>query len=505
MTRSNTWSAAVALLMAVSMVGGCSDDSGKGDFDAEVGEGPCLQDDAPDTCGQSCDGDSDCGSGFWCFENECTATCGSGGGCPVTHSCDTSRGKCIAKSGPCASDTPPDGCGDPCASNSDCPFSVDAPTVCRGSVCTAECFPTTHEFCDASEFCNHKGVCQEGQRPIDASVDADDCEPTTINPEPVTPTVVLIVDQSGSMDSDFGGTDRWSAAEDALVGPEGVVTQQQGGVRFGLVLYTSDNCANCSGCGCNAPAVEPCPMTRSTDPTFGGFATIDEIFNGSDPAEPEEDTPTGDTIDWVTNGYLPAFSDVNTDDDSNWTWDGEPIVYVLVTDGEPDMCANADPSGGADINDNGVPDAEEARQLVVDRTAEAFSHGIPTYVVRVAINSSHFDDVAVAGGTESAIPADDPDDLTSALAEIVTGELSCTIELEGRIADIDTVCEDSGNAVALGGTELTCGGRCDAGDTEGWCAVDQSHIELRGEACDTLKEGQSTLQATFQCDAFIGL
>lgn len=503
MTGSSSWIAAAALLLTVPMVGGCSDESGKGDFDAEVGEGPCFQDDPPDTCGQSCDEDTDCGSGFWCFENECTATCGSGGGCPFTHTCDASRGKCIAESGPCASDTPPDGCGDPCARNSDCPFSFEAPTVCRGSVCTAECFPDTHEGCDANESCDF-GVCEEGPRPPDASVDADDCQPTVINPEPVTPTVVLIVDRSQSMDSDLteGGPSRWDAVDFVLTdATNGLVTDLQDAVRFGMVLYSAENG------GENTTPIPPdqCPDLDFTDPALMNHGAINTALD----VDTIEDTPTGESVDG-TVAWLRGFSEVPASGEVHWN--GEPVIFVIATDGDPDTCANPDPQ----VTET-TADDEEARQVAVEAVQDAFDLDIRSFIISVGsgtVTANHLDEMANAGqglaldaddSSVSPFVAGDQDQLASALSEIVTGELSCTIELDGRITDIDTVCDDSDNVVTLDGTELTCGGRCDADDTEGWCAVDQSHIELRGAACDTLKQGQSTLEATFGCDAFIGL
>ncbi|MFW6067888.1 MAG: vWA domain-containing protein [Myxococcota bacterium] len=491
-------------LMVVPLLalGGCSDDGGSPDFDGDAGDSPCDAEEPPSACDTDCSGEGDCPSGFYCRTEtgKCYAQCSSEtGGCPVTHECDTSTGTCNPVSGPCAGDDPFESCGIVCNHDGDCPFDFDEPTWCRGSICTAQCDPNTHEGCASDEHCD-LGICKDGA-PIDAGPD-DSCQPTVVTPQIVNPTVVLIVDQSGSMTSNFGGVERWDAAIDALVGDEGVVTQLDDAVRFGLVLYSSSNCHICGGnCICDAPATDSCPDTTTTDPGFGSFGAIDSVF---DDADPEEDTPTGDTIDYINNDWLPSLPSVDDSNPNDWTWDGDPIVYVLVTDGEPDMCANADPSDDNDINDNGIPDVQEAQDLVVSATEQAHDRGIPTYVIRVAADSSHFDDVADAGGTGEAVAANNPDELSSALQTIVAGEVSCDVELEGRITDIATVCDDDNSSVTLNGNPLTCGAGCDDGDTEGWCAIDDSHIRILGDDCEALQRG-GTLEATFDCEAFVGL
>jgi len=85
--------------------------------------------------------------------------------------------------------------------------------------------------------------------------------------------------------------------------------------------------------------------------------------------------------------------------------------------------------------------------------------------------------------------------LRAALRDIVGGELSCVVELDGRIDDLDAACTGT---VELNGSAIPCD------DPNGWRAVDETHIELRGEACDTLQSGWGvTLNATFPCDVIL--
>jgi hypothetical protein len=69
-----------------------------------------------------------------------------------------------------------------------------------------------------------------------------DCVDVQVQVEPIIPTLVLLVDQSGSMTSNFGGQDRWDAVYETLMDPaDGVVASLESSVRFGLTLYTSEN------------------------------------------------------------------------------------------------------------------------------------------------------------------------------------------------------------------------------------------------------------------------
>jgi hypothetical protein len=68
------------------------------------------------------------------------------------------------------------------------------------------------------------------------------CAQGDANTSPVTPTVWLVLDGSGSMNEDFGGNgqSRWEALRAALMDPGGVVETLQHSVRFGMVLYSGN-------------------------------------------------------------------------------------------------------------------------------------------------------------------------------------------------------------------------------------------------------------------------
>lgn len=505
-------------LAAAMAVAGCSNKSGTSGGGGDVG--PCQTTPPDPTCSKSCTGATDCGSGFYCDTGgTCTAQCGPNGGCPSTFTCDTATGKCTASSGPCAGTNPPADCGKTCL----LPAACNAPTYCDHYVCTAQCDPSSSSnSCGTGMTCDQSGKCVTVSTNPDGGL-SDACQPTVVMANPVVPTIVLIVDQSGSMtttdihtttDPTSPTESRWQAVTDAIVGTNGVVTQLGNVARFGMMMYTATNGGNST-----APAIGTCPETVEVDPALPNVNPIQTAFMNNNPVE---DTPTGDTIAYVTNTWLPSFSQLDRSNDADWTWNGDPIIYILATDGEPDMCADGDPTATSDTNMNGIPDAQEARQLVTDNVTAAHNHGIDTYVISVAVGSTtqaHLDAVATAGGTNcdpnppdggvphAACPANYVSVLSDTLQSIVTGQISCDITLNGRIENTSTVCTDGQVRLVAGGTSmnLACQGDCATASGDGWCDVDDSHIRLIGSACQTLQGGQAvSVSATFACGTFTG-
>jgi hypothetical protein len=105
----------------------------------------------------------------------------------------------------------------------------------------------------------------------------------------VIPTVILIIDQSSSMEESFGSDTRWNTLRDFLLeSPDGLIADLQSQVRFGLAMYSAE-----SG-GANPEPIGECPMVTSVAPALDNFDAIEAVYAG---AEPIEDTPTGDAID----------------------------------------------------------------------------------------------------------------------------------------------------------------------------------------------------------------
>lgn len=300
------------------------------------------------------------------------------------------------------------------------------------------------------------------------TTDPNVCAEVQLEASPVTPNVILIVDQSGSMDADFGGGGRrWDVVRDVLIAePAGLVPRLQGRVRFGLALYSA------GGDGAMCPAVE-----TVLPPVLDNLGAIASMYA---PAEPLGGTPTGQSIDAVL-AMLSSIPDPPPG----------PTFFVLATDGRPDTCE--DGSSG--------PHGDAASVAAVTR---AYERDIKTFVISVGEGSvplAHLQDVANAGMGVPDGGADAPyyeaanaDMLREALEAITGGILSCTIRLDGRI-DPATACNGT---VRVNGTPVPCD------DPNGWRPVDESHIELVGEACDRVSSlAGVTIDASFPCDVIL--
>jgi hypothetical protein len=285
------------------------------------------------------------------------------------------------------------------------------------------------------------------------------CADAQVMIEPETPTIVLLVDQSGSMTEEFGDTDRWSAIYDTLMDPaDGVIPPKQDKVRFGLTLYTSHD-GNEGGV---------CPILTEVAPALDNFDAMDGVFA---PAGPDDETPTGESLQAVATA-LDAFAEPG------------PKAIVLATDGEPDTCAEPNPQ-------NGQEESLAAAQA-------AYALGIKTFVLSVGsdVGEEHLQQMANAGigldpeDTNEAPywVALDAGDLADAFDEIVGGFVSCTFEVNG-IVDLDDICEGT---VEVDGMPLEC--------PVDWQMPDDQHIEIIGDACEALRDGQShTVSADFPC------
>ena len=366
------------------------------------------------------------------------------------------------------------------------PLCVDGDLSC-GSECSVDSDCNDGLFCHATEgcsklcvqgelSCSNLGVCQENGMCVstnpdpdatvdyidDAEVPDETCASVTVKANPVTPTAILIVDQSGSMDADFmGAGSRWDVLRSFLLEQNGLIDSLQERVRFGLAMYSAVSD------GDGLPDGE-CPLITNVAPDFNNYGAISQTYLA---ANPIDDTPTGDAIDVIAAGI--------TIDPNN------PTVFIVATDGEPDRCEELDPQNGQ----------EEA----VSAVTRAHDLGITSYIISVGteVSNQHLQDMAnaglgVASGAEFWV-AGDATTLEDALTSIVVeNTLSCDIELEGEITEGDACAEGT---VLLNGAKLSCG------DPNGWELVDPSHIRLLGNACTTAKSSGNKveLEAEFTC------
>jgi hypothetical protein len=280
----------------------------------------------------------------------------------------------------------------------------------------------------------------------------------------ITPDVTVIVDQSGSMSGDFsGGLSRWQAVRRVLTGPDGLVTTTDGFVRYGVALFSDTRGGSAE-----------CPIVTQVPVAISNHDAIETLLASS---EPLGETPTGHAIESILEG-------VEADPDPGMN----PRIFVLATDGNPDRC--------------GAPDGHDAtsKMLSVRAVEHAYALGIRTFVIGVGegtVATEHLEALAAAGQGGVASPyyeAANVAELADALRTIVRGEISCTMELEGRI-DPTRACDGE---VLMNSIPLTCD------DPDGWHAVDETHIELTGSSCDALVEREGvTVDATFPCDVVL--
>lgn len=297
------------------------------------------------------------------------------------------------------------------------------------------------------------------------------CADVHLDATPVAPTVIMLVDQSGSMGGRISPSDarqRWPLLQDALINEtSGLLHDLEGVVRFGLVMYS----ARVTGPD-DAPVLSGvCPLLSTVSPMLNNFDEIAAVYG---PARPIDQTPTPDAINAVVDDLIAHPPSAGT-----------PSI-VLVTDGEPDTCTEF---------------LDDGQEESVAAAARAHDNGINLYVLGVAtdVSRGHLQDVANAGvglmgGADAPYwTAEDDATLRDALSTIVTTTLSCEVDLNGAI-DVEMACAGQ---VRLNGTPITCN------DPNGWVIVDDNTILLQGSSCELAQAGSVTLDATFPCEVVI--
>jgi len=305
--------------------------------------------------------------------------------------------------------------------------------------------------------------------------DFETCAGVEVEFTPTIPTIILLVDRSSSMETQFGDTDRWNAVQDVLFNDDyGVVTRYEEAVRFGIVTYNSEG----------GFAGGECPILHPVEPMLSNASEMEMLLASE---LPSGDTPTGESVE----GVVPLFSTVVG---------RTPKILLLATDGEPDTCE--------------VPNPQEGQEESIAAVQGALQSGIQTFVLSVGseVGEPHLQDLANAGvglevgGSENAPfwKADAPDALSDAVNEIITGARPCVFGVQG--ATIDPAKADQG-VFLLNDTPLEYGG------ADGWelhttnppCFNTGQCIELSGTACTTVQtDPDPVLQAGFPCEAASG-
>jgi len=406
----------------------------------------------------------------------------------------------------------------------------------------ADCFRDRDRYCPRGQ-CSDDGHCTIPSLDAgmaDASVDGGGnvCARSPVTSK-VIPSVVVIIDQSGSMGEPLSGANnRWDGLKAALLGTDpddatmlgpdtGLIGSLEEQVRFGIYLYSSDGWESVSGVAC--PALTPFPEVGTSGLVSPRLANYDSILALYQPAEWLVDTPTGESIGAVLDRIEPT----------SLVGGSNPTIFILATDGAPDSCrcpnngsfnnsSQCDNSIGPDPNPGEVP-SDYSRRLSVEALQRAFGLGIESYVLAVAdegaLPQAHVDDLANAGvgNPIGTVPAADSfrvtsvDQLKNDLLGIIQGQLSCTITLQGSLSDLGDAC-DTGTvrlvddqASPTQTRALTCNMDC-VGDpascagTNTWAPLNSTQIEIFGAACDDLLDPASdfkAVDASFPCDIII--
>lgn len=357
---------------------------------------------------------------------------------------------------PCDNFTTAVSCGGTCTTTSQCPANSNRHCAFPG-VCVQQCSDATLH-CGTDEICTPYGRCARTQPDPNQNICGAVVQQATFT----IPTVMLLVDKSGSMgDSYASGQSRWAALESALVDAQnGLVKQYEDTVRFGLTLY--------SGASANQ-----CPALSTVTPALNNFASIETTFANNSPGGA---TPTGASTQRLLDDILVPYSEP-----------GQKFI-ILATDGEPNTCADSsDNAGGRDES--------------LTAAQNAYTAGVEMFILSVGsgnISQNHLQDLANAGVglPQNATPPapfyepNDPAALQAAFDTIIGQVLSCTVKVNGTLA------ED-----AAGFASVYVDGDLVPNDAiNGWKWVNSNTIQLMGTTCDLVQQGgQHAVAVEYPC------
>jgi hypothetical protein len=356
---------------------------------------------------------------------------------------------------------------------------------------------------------------QSGSGAVIGGGNEKECASALVQTNRNMPTIVFVIDGSGSMCENFGGATRWRALRTALLDPmKGLIYRLQNSVSFGATLYdgTIDLLLALSGVGgggggggCqvmyasmkdmgNCPGlVEVMPPKRSNAMAIDMAYPMTEL-GGSTPT----DKAMKHVMDALIATRMPQAPDVKAQ---------SPVYVILATDGAPnDICVGG--AGG---------DGSAQRQGVITAVDQGAAAGITTWVISLAGNDAalqmHLAEVAKHGEPMNPMAHTfspmNPDDLIMTLAKLLGGAIGCNISLSGKVT-VGLEClgtvEQNGKALPCcqqTGGAWTCN-KMPATAPNGWRLTDDHTIELVGDACTNFLIGSGdVLHATFPCSVFV--
>jgi hypothetical protein len=332
------------------------------------------------------------------------------------------------------------------------------------------------------------------------------CNDLTVATKEVTPTVLLLVDNSSSM---FEPRDKlWDPLYNVLMTKgTGIVDSLDEKVRFGFTSYRGSSTIN-------DPA---CPNLFEVDYKIGNFDAIDTLYKarGAEYMQGLKwETPTGAAIRKAAEKLAAYEADPPG-----------PKYILLVTDGNPNTCGALDPQCGSDESIKAVQDA---KMMGIG----TFAVGIGDIVqANVGCETAwgrcgplHLQDLANAGqglpvaappdqlkyqactptqmlaatyagaaetpGTAPFYTAANATELETAIKGLLNSVVSCTYDMNATVV---------GNAAL--GTVIVNGMPVTYNDPNGWKLEDnKTQVTLQGTACDSFKAMPgSELKVSFPC------
>jgi von Willebrand factor type A domain-containing protein len=367
--------------------------------------------------GEACSADAECASGLACLDGACRPDpCAS---CTADEIC-TDEHVCVPQLA---------GCDEACAG---------------GTFCSAvgECIPDG--TCKDDADCGTGLVCDEDQA---ICVPGGDCGANEFQLEKLPPNMLIVLDRSGSMDSDVpnsGGKSRWQVASEAIAQ---LLVDYDATVSFGLDLFSA-----CTGNGC-APGTIVLPI-GSTAAAINQEIAATQLCNSGDP-------------ETVIGGSLQVLLG-----EQSLQAAGRDNAILLITDGQ-DNCGGGGAQAAAALLAQPVP--------------------VTTYVVGFSgdVNAGELDAIAQAAGTAPYYQADDAMQLSAALSSIAASVASCTYTLDSAPdGAIYVFFNDDPQQIPQS-------------SSDGWTYDPATNtITFHGAACDQIQDGTVTdIDIVFGCAA----
>jgi hypothetical protein len=301
-----------------------------------------------------------------------------------------------------------------------------------------------------------------GAKPENGDLAACATQSATAEARPVY--LVFMFDKSGSMVQN--GSPKWSSSKAAT--KAFFESTQSKGISASLTFFPNNSNASCDVGDYDTPKVA---MAALPSAAFG---------QQLDAQNPDGSTPTRPALE----GAISYAQQVAAGQGK----DGK-VAVVLVTDGIPQGC-----------NNNSISD--------VKNLAAGVAATIPTYVIGVGSELSSLNDIAVGGGTKSALvvntsnPAQIQADFTKAIEQIKASALTCDYKIPTAPAG-ETFDRSKVNVqhITSAATDTLSYNQACTGGT-GWKYDDENNptrILLCDGSCDGVKAKAGKVDILFGC------